>query len=95
MFSCARLYACQWTCIDYCNCSVNGQSMSVTPMSHSLEKVFAHFMKIEIKLEISIPMCNCAAGKKWKRSVAWFPSYRAKCVANVERKFSRKRTLLR
>ena len=51
----------------------------------------AHFMKIEIRPEIGIPMCNCAAGKKWKRSVAWFPSYRAKCVADAERNFSRKR----
>ena len=36
-------------------------------------------------------MCNCAAGKKWKRSAAWFPSYRAKCVADAERNFSTKR----
>ena len=43
----------------------------------------AHFMKIEIRPEISIPMCNCAAGKKWKRSAAWFPSYRAKCVGGA------------
>ena len=35
-------------------------------------------------------MCNCASGKKWKRSVAWFPSYRVKCVADAERNFSRK-----
>ena len=26
----------------------------------------AHFMKIEIRPEIGIPMCNCAAGKKMK-----------------------------
>ena len=43
-------------------------------------------------------MFNCAAVKKSKRSVAWFPSYGAKRITDVERKFSRKRnvfTLLR
>jgi len=47
-------------------------------------------MKIEIRLEISISMFNCAAVKKWKRSVAWFPSYGAKRITDTERKFSRK-----
>ena len=28
----------------------------------------AHFMKIEIRPWIGIPMCNCVAGKKWKQS---------------------------
>ena len=37
-------------------------------------------MEIETRLEITIPMCNCAAEKNWKRSVAWFSSYRAKCA---------------
>ena len=43
-------------------------------------------------------MFNCAAVKKWKRSVAWFLSYGAKCIADVECNFSRKHnvfTLLR
>ena len=44
-----------------------------------------HFMKIEIRPEIDIPMCNFASGKIWKRSVAWFPSYGVKCVADAER----------
>ena len=38
-------------------------------------------MKIEIRPEISILMCNCAAVKRWRRSVAWFPSYEAKCMS--------------
>ena len=57
-----------------------------------------HFMKIEIRPEVSILMFNCAAVKKWKRSVAWFPNYGAKCIADAERKFPRKHnvfTLLR
>ena len=52
-----------------------------------------HFMKIEMRLEIDILMCNSAAGKTWKQLVAWFLSYRAKCVVNVERNFSRKRNV--
>ena len=52
-----------------------------------------HFMKIEIRPEIGIPIFSCVARKKWKRSVAWFPSYRAKCVAEAERNFSRKRNV--
>ena len=32
--------------------------------------------------------------KKRKRSVAWFRSYRAKCVADVEHKFTRKCNVL-
>ena len=37
-------------------------------------------------------MFNRAAVKKWKRSVAWFPSYteRNASLADAERKFSRK-----
>ena len=35
-------------------------------------------------------MCKCVAEKKWKRSVAWFPSYIAKCIADAERNFLRK-----
>ena len=33
-----------------------------------LSKKLAHraFYEIEIRPEIGIPMCNCAAGKKWK-----------------------------
>ena len=33
-----------------------------------------HFMKIKIRPEIRISMFNCAAVKKWKRSVGWFLS---------------------
>ena len=40
-------------------------------------------------------MFNCAAVKKWKRLVAWFPSYGAKRIADAECKFSRKLALLR
>ena len=58
-----------------------------------LTRHITHFMKIEIRPESGIPMCNCAAGKKWKRLVAWFPNYRAKCVADAERNFSRKRNV--
>ena len=35
-------------------------------------------------------MCNYAAVKRWKRSVAWFLSFGAKSVADAERNFSRK-----
>ena len=52
-----------------------------------------HFLKIEIRLEIGILMLNCVVVKKWQWSVAWFPSYGAKRIANVERKFSRKRNV--
>ena len=39
-------------------------------------------------------MFNCVAVKKWKRSVAWFPSYGVKCIADVEcRKRNVKRQL--
>ena len=48
------------------------------------------FMKIEIRPEINISMFNCAAVKKWKRSIARFPSYGAKHITDAERKFSRK-----
>ena len=48
-----------------------------------------HFMNVKIRPEIGITMCNCAAEKKWKRSVAWFLSYRAKCMADAECNFSR------
>jgi len=50
-------------------------------------------MKIEIRHEIGILMFNCAAVKKWKRSVAWFPSYGAKRIADTECKVSRKRNV--
>ena len=50
-------------------------------------------MKIETRPEIGISMFNCAAVKKWKRSIACFPSYGAKCIADTERKFSRKRNV--
>ena len=49
-----------------------------------------HFMKIEIRPEISTPMFNCAAMKKWKWSFAWFPSYEAKRNADAECNFLRK-----
>ena len=49
-----------------------------------------HFMKIEIRLEISRWKYNCVAVKKWKWSVAWFPSYGVKGTPNVEHNFSRK-----
>ena len=52
-----------------------------------------HFTKIEIRLEIGISMFNCPAVKKWKRSVAWFPSYGAKRIKDTECKFSRKRNV--
>ena len=42
-------------------------------------------MKIEIRPEIGISMFNCAAVKKWKRSVAWFASYGVKRIADAER----------
>ena len=40
-------------------------------------------------------MFNCAAVKRWKRSVAWFPSYTANSVADAERNLSKKRNVLR
>ena len=40
-------------------------------------------------------MFNCAAVTKWKSSVAWFPSCKMKCIADVEGNFSRKRNALR
>ena len=43
-----------------------------------------HFMKIDIRPEIGISMFNCAAVKKWKRSVAWFLSYGAKRIVDTE-----------
>ena len=43
-----------------------------------VEKTLAHPTCYEIRPEISISMLNYAAGKKWKRLVAWFPSCRAK-----------------
>ena len=55
-------------------------------------------MKIKIRPEICISMCNYATVKEWKRSVAWFLSFGAESVADAERNFSRKRdvfTLLR
>ena len=42
------------------------------------------------KPEISIQMFSCAAVKNWKWSVAWFLSYRAKCIADTEHNFSKK-----
>ena len=50
-------------------------------------------MNIEIRLEISIPMFNCAAVKKWKQLVTWLLSYRPKCIADTECNFSRKRNV--
>ena len=35
-------------------------------------------------------MFNCETVKKWKQSVAWFPSCGVKCIADAERKFLRK-----
>ena len=52
-------------------------------------------MKIKIRPEIGTSMFNCVAVKKWKRSVAWFPSYGVKCIADVEGNFSRKRNVKR
>ena len=52
-----------------------------------------HFMKIEVRPEISLSMFNCAAVKKWNRLVVWFPSYEAKRIADAERKFLRKRNV--
>ena len=52
-------------------------------------------MKIEIRPEIGISMFSYAALKKWQRLAAWFPSYRAKCIADMERKFSTKCNVLR
>ena len=43
-----------------------------------------HFIKTKVRPEIGIPMFNCAAVKQWTRSVAWFLSYGAKCIADVE-----------
>ena len=31
-------------------------------------------------------MFNCVAVKKWKQSVAWFPSYRVKCITDAQHK---------
>ena len=42
------------------------------------------FYEIEIRLEIGISMFNCSAVNKWKQSVAWFPSYGAKSIADAE-----------
>ena len=52
-----------------------------------------HFMKIKIRPEVGISMCNYAAVRKWKGSVAWFLSCRVKNIADVECKFSRKHNL--
>ena len=58
-------------------------SMSICdPLSENVVHC-AFYMKIEIRPKIGIPMCNCVAGKKWKWSVAWFPSYRAKCIMDA------------
>ena len=38
-------------------------------------------------------MFNCIAVKKWKRSVAWFLSYKMKPIVNAECNFSRKRNV--
>ena len=46
-------------------------------------------MKIEIRPEISILMCNCAAVKRWRRSVAWFLSYEAKRIADTNVTFQK------
>ena len=53
----------------------------------------SQLMKRYIRPEIGMPMLNCAVVKKWKRSVAWFPSYSAKCIADMECNFSRKRNV--
>ena len=44
-------------------------------------------MKIEIRPEISVLMFNCAVVKNWKRSVAWFQSYGAKCIVDANANF--------
>ena len=55
-----------------------------------------HFMKIKTRnWYIDVYLCS---RNKWTRSVAWFLSYGAKCIADVECNFSRKHnvfTLLR
>ena len=52
-----------------------------------------HFMKIEIRPNIGI-IIVCGS-EKWKRSVAWFPSYGVKCIADAEHNFMRSAMLLR
>ena len=41
-------------------------------------------MEIEIRPEIGILVFNCAAVKKWKQSVAWFPSYGVQRITDAE-----------
>ena len=45
-------------------------------------------MKIKVRLEIGISMFNCAAVKKWKRSVAWnnfhWPEMDSRCSLQTQ-----------